>query len=276
MGLAQLPMPLKLFDFPLTKAMATGNDFLLVDLLDPALAAQWKKDFGHAKRADLVKAWCDRYTGLGADGVVILEPDPSTDFVWDFYNSDGSTADMCGNAARAVGLYVSEKTGRNKLKFNTRIGVISVRVQSPNDIEVELPEIKEEDWGSEFDFIRAGVPHVVIKCDSLDNIAQLTTQALAIKKMLRFAKDGTNVTFLRIITPNHIQTKTFERGVEGFTRSCGTGAIAAAHSILRGKENQPLQVDVPGGRLSVVWKEGKPTLRGPARIIGEMHWMRDT
>ena len=239
-----------------------------------ACEPSWAKEFGPTPRAELAQIWCDRYTGLGADGLVVLEPDPTTDFKWDFYNSDGSTAEMCGNAARAVSLYVSAKMGRDQLTFTTLVGVIRAQVHSAADVEVELPAIKQQEWGIEFDFVRAGVPHVVIKCDSLDHVAHLTERARAIKKMDRFLKDGTNVTFIKVISAKHIQSTTYERGVEGFTRSCGTGAIAAAHSILRGQENQPLQVDVPGGQLSVIWKHGKPTLRGPAKIIGEMRWMK--
>jgi len=93
--------------------------------------------------------------------------------------------------------------------------------------------------------------------------------------MPRFKRDGTNVTFVRKIGDSHIEAKTFERGVEGFTKSCGTGAIAAAYSILRGEEGRALQVDVPGGRLYVIWKQGKPVLTGPARIVGEMRWRRE-
>lgn len=268
-------MPLKTYEFPLIKAEATGNDFLLVDLLESGHASLWQKEFGSAKRADLARTWCDRFTGLGADGVVFLEPQNGVDFKWDFFNSDGSAAEMCGNAARAVSLYVSAVTGKKDLNFDTRVGVIRARVNSAADIEVELPAIAEQEWGDAFDFVRPGVPHVVIKAKNLDDIPALTEQALSIKSLPRFKRDGTNVTFVRAISDQHIQAKTHERGVEGFTKSCGTGAIAAAHSVLKGAEGRTMQVDVPGGRLSVVWKQGKPLLRGPARVTGEMRWMRE-
>lgn len=263
------------YEFPLIKSTATGNDFLLADLLDSRAAALWQREFGSQPRAHWVKQWCDRYTGLGADGLVVLEPESGLDFKWDFYNSDGGGAEMCGNAARAVSLYVSEKLGRDHLKFRTSAGVIEARVHSPADIEVRLPKIKSAEWGEDFDFVVAGVPHAVVRVTSLEDTAALTRRALEIRALGRFRPAGTNVTFMRPLDPRHIEAKTFERGVDGFTKSCGTGAVAAAHALLRGTENQPVDVDVPGGRLNVVWKEGEPVLRGPARIVGEMRWARE-
>lgn len=269
------PMPLKTFEFPLIKAEATGNDFLLVDLCDANKAAIWEREFGGRKRSELAQTWCDRYHGLGADGLVILENRPGADFKWDFYNSDGSAAAMCGNAARAVSFYVSLTTGKKDLNFDTQVGIIRSKIHSADDIEVELPPITEQEWGEAFDFVKPGVPHVIIRAKNLDDIAGLTEQALSIKALPRFKQDGTNVTFLRVVSDGHIQAKTHERGVEGFTKSCGTGAVAAAFSVLKGAADRVMQVDVPGGRLSVVFKQGKPVLRGPARIVGEMHWMRE-
>lgn len=263
------------YEFPLIKITATGNDFLVADLLTSEGVNLWTKEFGTTPRAQWVTRWCDRFTGLGADGVVVLERDPQLDFKWDFYNSDGSAAEMCGNAARAVSLYVSHTTNRKQLRFATRAGAIEAVVHSAADIEIQLPKIKAHHWGERFDFVMAGVPHAVVRREDLSDEMALTATALAIRGLDQFKKDGTNVTFLRTLTAEHVQAKTFERGVNGFTRSCGTGAVAAAHSVLRGKEHAAIQVDVPGGRLNVVWKNGVPILSGPAAIVGRMHWARE-
>jgi diaminopimelate epimerase len=268
-------MLLKTYEFPLIKVEATGNDFLLVDLLDPAKAEIWGREFGSKKRNELAKLWCNRNTGLGADGLVILESKKDVDFVWDFYNSDGSVAEMCGNAARAASLYAGKMLDKKELSFVTKVGVIRAKIYGMGEIEVELPAIVEQEWGREFDFVRPGVPHAVVRPSNFDDETALTAQAHKIKALPRFKGAGTNVTFLRVITDDQIQATTFERGVEGFTKSCGTGAVAAAYSVLRGAEGRTIQVDVPGGRLSVVWKQGKPILRGPARMVGEMHWLRE-
>ncbi len=261
--------------FPFIKVEATGNDFLIVDLLTPEARDIWRVELGALPRPDLVKRVSDRHFGLGADGVVFLEPAEGFDFEWDFYNNDGGSAEMCGNAARAVSLYVQKSYGKSELKFKTRVGLVLARVRSPSDIEVELPAIRAEIWGESFDFVNSGVPHALVKWNDLREHAQMRERALEIKRRPEFAKDGTNVTFLNVVAPGKIESITFERGVEDFTLACGTGAIAAAHSVLRGNENQNLEVTVPGGTLHVVFKEGRPHLSGPARVVGRMNWIKE-
>lgn len=272
--------------FPLIKATATGNDFILVDLLSPELKKLWKKEGAKHSRKKWVQLWCDRYDGLGADGVVFLESDRSHDFAWDFYNSDGSSAEMCGNAARAVSFYVHVRTGKSQLQFKTRVGTVSATIQSPKKISVALPAIAEEEWnqwagegeGSQvpFDLIRAGVPHAVVRVPHLDSFEDLAVLAMTIKRESRFKKEGTNVTFVRQVAANKVESVTFERGVEGFTKSCGTGAIAAAYSILQGETGKSIQVRVPGGQLAVSWKNGQPHLTGPAKLVAESHWISES
>ncbi len=274
-------MPLPDSEFPLFKLSATGNDFLLVDLLNPNSLALWKREWGTHSRSALVREWCNRHEGLGADGVLFIEPDPSADFVWDFYNSDGGSAELCGNAARAVSLYMQREHGKAKLSFKTRAGFVNARVESAESIEVELPAIAFAEWDqltsnqkTLFDFVMAGVPHAVVQVPSLKDRAALQNLALALKSELRFQKDGVNVTFVQTVSPSELNAMTFERGVEDFTLACGTGAVAAAHWVLRGKENQEIQVQVPGGRLSVIWKSGRPLLKGPAKVVAKIYLLR--
>lgn len=262
--------------FPIFKVSATGNDFLLVDLLDAEKKQLWLAEFHGRSRRELTRAWCDRHEGLGADGLVFLESDGTLDFAWDFYNSDGGSAEMCGNAARAVSLYVAKKSGKNKLKFRSQVGEVEASIHAPDDIEVTLPPIAEAQWKQKetgapvFDFVRAGVPHAVVLASANAGYPELKIEALKVKALERFKKDGVNVTFVYPLNPGRIGSVTFERGVEDFTRACGTGAVAAAFSVVRGEEGKPVEVQVPGGRLSVVWNGGRPHLRGPAKIVAEM------
>lgn len=276
-------MPQKISRLPIIKLSATGNDFLLIDLMSAQNRILWKKEWSAKSRAKWVKLWCHRQEGLGADGFVFLENDKDHDFKWDFYNSDGSSAEMCGNAARAVSLYAAKTLKKNRLSFRSKIGPVEARIPSEKNIEVRLPQIKENQWNQviewkgaqlNYDFVRAGVPHAVVRVPNLDERASLRDFALEIKRQPSFINDGTNVTFVRLLSRNKVQSVTFERGVEDFTLSCGTGAIASAHSVLRGEENQAVEVQVPGGSLSVIWKEGFPYLKGPARIVAEMHLCR--
>ena len=265
--------------FPIVKVSATGNDFLLIDLVDSKRRELWESEFSERPRAELALTWCDRHEGLGADGLVILEKDKQFDFVWDFYNSDGGSAEMCGNAARAVSLYFHNKSGKNKISFGTRVGEVNAVIHSPEDIEVGLPAVLESEWNQlvdwqkgavHFDFIRAGVPHAVVKVPHLENRAGLREFAQAVKQLPRFLSEGVNVTFIHPTSEKQIESITLERGVEDFTRACGTGAIAAAFSVVRGEDARPIEVQVPGGKLIVIWKSGRPHLRGPAKIIAEL------
>ena len=270
--------------FPLIKLSATGNDFLLVDLISAPHRQQWEEDFGKHQRPKLVQAWCDRHEGLGADGLVFLESDKTLDFAWDFYNSDGGSAEMCGNAARAASLYFYKTHGKFDLKFRSKIGEVQALVRSADDIEVTLTKINECSWNQlmpwqgtqmHYDFVRAGVPHAVIKVPSLKERDSLKTLALHVKSQPHFQKEGVNVTFVRALTQSQVESVTFERGVEGFTRACGTGAVAAAYSLLQGEESREIEVQVPGGTLFVICKDGRPHLRGPAKIIAEMHVFKE-
>lgn len=194
---------------PLIKVSATGNDFILVDLLGDA--SVWKAESAQRSRAEWVRLWCDRHLGVGADGVAFLEKHDQHDFAWDFYNSDGSAAEMCGNAARAVSLYVQSRTGKRSLAFLTRTGVVTAEVLSPDDIEVALAPIAEEQWNQwsessvdqlSFDFVRAGVPHAVLRVPDVHDHEGLRALALEIKREKRFLADGTNVTFVRPLRPH--------------------------------------------------------------------------
>ena len=263
-------------EFPIFKISATGNDFLLLDLMQSGLPS----DFTNQKRGDLARELCDRHESLGADGLVIIEPDEKLDFRWDFYNSDGGGAEMCGNAARAVSLYINKKYGKQNLRFATKAGEVTGVIHAPNDIEVSLPPVKEEQWNQSeaslsFDFIRPGVPHAVVRVTQTLDRANLRDIAARVKQLPRFTAEGVNVTFVHARTPVSADSVTFERGVEDFTRACGTGAIAAAHSLIRGEEGRTVEIQVPGGRLIVIWKNGRPHLRGPAKVVAEMKLFKE-
>lgn len=274
-------MPLASTSFPIFKISASGNDFLLIDLLDHARLELWQTEWGQTTRSDLARTWCDRHEGLGADGIVFLESEKGVDFVWDFYNSDGGSAELCGNAARGVSLYMHQTHGQAQLVFKTRAGLVRARIESPQKIEVELPALALAEWDQisakgklAFDFIVAGVPHVIVSVPDIENLQSLRELARSLKSESRFQKDGTNVTFVQSTGPLAVRSITFERGVEDFTRACGTGAVATAFWVLRGREGEEVQVQVPGGHLAVVWKDGRPCLKGPAKIVAQMHLVR--
>jgi diaminopimelate epimerase len=260
----------------LTKMTGAGNDFLIFDGLHaspPALAL----------RSELARQTCHRTAGVGADGLVVMEPSNTADFRWDFYNSDGSNAEMCGNAARCVAQFFASThpQHRGEIHFETRAGRIRAQLVDQDWVEVRMPQpqllqvgLVESilDLSIDFAFIDTGVPHVVIETKS-SFLDQIPT-ARALRHHARFQPQGTNVTFYKWTSAEGIDAQTFERGVENFTEACGTGAVAAA--IIAARQRPTLEwvsVHMPGGGLAVSPKT-EPLLKGPAQFIAKVEWLR--
>lgn len=259
-----------------TKMNGAGNDFILLDNRERAI---------QLSREQIVHL-CDRHAGVGADGIIILVPCASgiADWAWDFYNNDGSPAEMCGNGARCFGRFVQRLIGaKGALTFETRAGVISasfqgervtVNLTAPKDLRLGQP-IALSAGKSLVHSINTGVPHAVLFVDDADK-----AQVLALGPELRFhegfAPRGTNVNFVQLRGPSSIRVRTYERGVEGETLACGTGVSAAA--LISAELNDwpsPVQVEVRSGdRLEVSFerKDGQFSdvrLTGPADFVFE-------
>jgi diaminopimelate epimerase len=195
-----------------TKYSANGNDFVL-------FVAQEKSD-----RSKLARELCHRQNGVGADGLVVLLPHPDYDFEWEFYNSDGSVANMCGNASRAVAHYAHEKgiSTDGKAEFLTGAGVIKATINGlyvvSNMTEPEIIRKDIEEYGEIWWLIDTGVPHLVSVRDDIEdfNIEQA--------RELRY-KYNANVNICRIENDT-MYVRTYERGVENETLACGTGMVA--------------------------------------------------
>lgn len=258
----------------LIKMQATGNDFLVLDLADAMAAGSIPSSFFKQSRAHWARVFCDRHFGLGADGFVILEKDSvQKDLIrWDFYNADGSAAEMCGNAARCVGRHLLEQNASNtNVDFLTRVGTVTAKTVGPNAFEVTWPVRLDppQPLGDGL-FVNTGVPHQVIAVEDLSDRDALKKTALLERTRPEFQKDGTNVTFYRSIDPTSIEAVSFERGVNGFTLSCGTGAIAAAWVHVHNSENKSCQVTVPGGNLTVRFGKDHASLAGTAFPLGRI------
>jgi len=256
------------------KFSATENDFLVAPLLTADQVADFKSDFSNSK-SDLAKKLCHRTLGLGADGLLFLEPSKEADYKWDFYNSDGSSAEMCGNAARCATLW-SKLNGHERfpVRFATVAGLVSGEILLNDQVRVTMSKIARlapEPIQMENLFVHwvdSGVPQAVIEIDVHPKPEQLSALALTIRHNDRFKPRGTNVTFFHRTSKNSISALTFERGVENFTRACGTGAVAAAF-VAANETPKELTVQVPGGTLLVFTSPDKPTLTGEALWLGE-------
>jgi len=248
------------------KMTGAGNDFLIISEALPTKPS----------RPEMAKQFCDRHYGIGADGLVILEKNHLGAFRWDFYNSDGSKAEMCGNAARCVIRFLTEKTGATgMIKVQTQDGHFEGRCLSDGQVEVIVPPAKDIQFAVDLsvdneivigDQIWAGVPHFVLRRAPDKELAQ------KIRRHIHFESHGTNVTFLSETNEFLVQAVTFERGVEDFTLACGTGAIAAALSQFHTQAQiSSVQVQMPGGMLTI--EKGPPLKQiGPAEWIAKIHW----
>ena len=253
-----------------TKMNGAGNDFVLIDNRSQKLQLS----------PEQITRLCDRHRGVGADGVALLVPCKSgkADWAWDFYNNDGSGAEMCGNGARCFARFVHRLTGMDGLTFETRAGVIvavlhddrvTVSLTAPQNLRLN-EAIALKSGKTAIHSVNTGVPHAVLFVPDAD-LAMVQALGEEIRFHTHFAPKGTNVNFVQLQGPNAIRVRTYERGVEGETLACGTGVTASAliAAAVHGMTS-PVKVRVQGGdtlQVSFDKNNGKfdnVRLNGPA------------
>lgn len=231
---------------PFHKISATGNDFVVIDHREQFLDEDQLSHF--------VREVCRYHTGVGGDGVLLLESEKNADFRMVYYNSDGSRAAMCGNGARAIswlarelklwsdkGQFVADDGEHTVYHKNNRIGV-SLNVDTAFR-PVNLDD--GEGW-----FINTGVPHVVLFSDDIrnENVMELGAKY---RWDDQFQPEGANVNFVQVID-QRVNVRTFERGVENETLACGTGVMASSIITREIQSHElPHHITVPGGELEV-------------------------
>ncbi len=253
---------------PFSKIEATGNDFIVVDARD----LNW---------AELQPIWiqklCHRRFGIGADGVIVMNH-----LQMHYFNADGSVGEMCGNGLRAVTRFAFQHhwlEAGQAIQLRADDGLHRVVLHSEEAIQVEIL-IHEDKEKIFFDarpidsrltylrFINTGVPHVVLDVSgSLENI-DVEKIGKKIRNHSTFAPKGTNVNFLKRLSPSRIRIRTYERGVEAETLSCGTGSVASAITVFEQSPQsaQTLTVVTRGGTLEVERDKTGLFLSGPAHI----------
>jgi diaminopimelate epimerase len=258
------------------KMNGSGNDFIIIDNRRRGLPMSDPGEF--AVRV------CRRKVSAGADGLILVENASTADFKWRFFNSDGSVAEMCGNGARCVArfAYRQEICGPT-MTFETLAGIIRARV-SDSRVKVTLPkpvslkldyEISLEQGPLLVSSVNTGVPHVVVPVDDPEQ-----PDVLALGREIRFhphfSPAGTNVNFVSPGQGGSLNIRTYERGVEGETLSCGTGTVAAALvGVSRGEVASPVPVVTRSGETLTVHveREGddirEVCLEGDTRLVYE-------
>ncbi len=266
------------------KMQASGNDFVVIDLRKQSLSNL---------KAFAAKV-CPIHTGIGADGVLVIEASRKADFKARIFNSDGSEAEACGNGFRCVGRFARDILKfPAKMQFESVSGLISAEVKK-DKVRVQLvqPKVLQENGAlsidSEnfaYDFFNTGVPHVVIFSERLEK-ANVFEWGRAIRNHKKFAPKGTNVNFVQCLFKagkpagrgvSRIKVRTYERGVEDETLACGTGSTASAlAAILKFNMKSPVEVLTRGGEaLKVSFEfdnQGLPLkafLEGGAHVVYE-------
>lgn len=266
---------------------ATGNTFLF--LPEEALRGNGGiRALSELSRPDLARKACHQW-GSGADGFIVVSRShqhAETDFYWDFFNKDGSSAEMCGNAARCMAFYVRKYLDfrGDTVRFQTLAGNVHVKFLSENSFSVKMPEHElNRLWAKEalptgvveYSLINTGVPHAVIKVSDLSR-ENLRMLAKHFRFHPSFGSAGANVSFYDQ-KADKVSGVTFERGVEDFTASCGTGVVAMALAIFNKTQSlkmttNSIEIQTPGGVLKVELDgSGKFCwLKGPAQLDEEI------
>lgn len=256
-----------------TKMNGAGNDFVMIDNRTRSLNLD----------QPTIARLCDRHRGVGADGLIAVEPaENGADYRMRYYNADGGEAEMCGNGARCFARFASRLSGKtDALSFETIAGVITAQLLGDR-VQLQMSQPRDFAMGAQLTatesaqtvhFVNTGVPHAVVPVDDLETM-DVRTLGAAIRWHEHFAPKGTNANFIQPLDAETLAIRTFERGVENETLACGTGVVASAlvHHQLTGAPS-PVRIKVRGGDVLEVGFESvdgeyrNVTLTGPADFV---------
>jgi diaminopimelate epimerase len=247
------------------KYQGAGNDFIIIDN---------RKSIFNIDNSNLINKLCDRRFGIGADGLILICESSEHDFEMKYFNSDGLIGSMCGNGGRCSADFAIRKgIAGKKLSFMAADGVHKALAEA-GIIRLKMNDPKQQYLVNGNYFINTGSPHYVLFKKNINDI-DVNTDGKKIRWAKEFEPGGTNVNFVEL-EENGIYVRTFERGVEEETLSCGTGVTASAiASVLSGHfDTNTVSVKTKGGNLSVSFRiSGKSIsdiwLSGPATFVFE-------
>lgn len=266
-----------------TKMHGLGNDFVVLDLVTQRFVLKERH----------VRKLADRRFGVGCDQVLVVEPPgrPDVDFRYRIFNADGSEVEQCGNGARCFARFVRDKRliGKDTIRVETKGGLLELVITRNRQVRVDMgapvldpaqipftaPErattyvLEADGQRYEIGAVSMGNPHAVLLVDDVAT-APVTTLGPLLERHPRYP-NRVNVGFMQVVSPREINLRVWERGA-GETLACGTGACAAVVSgRLRGLLDREVQVNLPGGSLSIEWPgEGSPVMMtGPATTVFE-------
>ena len=204
---------------PFDKYQSTGNDFIMID--------QRKEQYLTRADTDVIQQLCDRKFGIGADGLILLQLKEDVDFEMIYFNADGKESTLCGNGARSIVKFV-QSIGiiHSECEFLAIDGIHHSIINENGDVELQMNPVKDVNVFDDHYTVDTGSPHYVTFCDRLVDI-DVPQEGARIRNSDNFKKTGINVNFVQKVDDS-LHVRTYERGVENETLSCGTGVTGAA------------------------------------------------
>ena len=247
------------------KYQGTGNDFVMIDN---------RSDFFPKENVQLIAHLCDRRFGIGGDGLILLENDADTHFKMVYYNSDGNQSSMCGNGGRCLVAFAKKlNVIKDSCTFIATDGLHHATIAENGQVSLQMIDVSNIKISPDYVFLNTGSPHHVQMVDNLENY-NIKDNGAAIRYGALYGKEGSNINFVKQINADTFALRTYERGVEDETLSCGTGATATAIAMnATGKTNSTsIHLNVEGGKLEVSFdkKDNQFTnvfLIGPAELV---------
>lgn len=246
------------------KYQGTGNDFILIDNRDSTIKLSVAQ----------IAFLCDRRFGIGADGLMLLENAEGYDFRMVYYNADGNESTMCGNGGRCIVAF-AKKLGviRNNASFVAIDGPHTATVNDDGTVSLQMQDVQEVLHADGYTQLNTGSPHYVVFVDDV-NATDVFNTGRSIRNSERYQPKGINVNFVQRLADGGIHVRTYERGVEDETYSCGTGVTAAAIAA-SGNATGHIRTDIktPGGNLLVSFDKKDAShivnviLHGPATYV---------
>lgn len=250
------------------KYQGTGNDFIMLDGITGEGVPRLSKT--------QIETLCSRRFGIGADGLIILAPSDTTDFKMVYYNSDGAESSMCGNGGRCIAKFaVDRKVCAGKVTFEAIDGLHEAIVGIDGTVDLQMVDVDLiQALNTDTYKVDTGSPHYVHFSDQFDEI-DIEEFGKSIRYSDQYASHGINVNVVRLMN-GELKVKTYERGVEAETFSCGTGVTAAAlsASVFSGSSQNEFYIETKGGHLTVRFDRNENTFKniwlcGPATFVFE-------
>ena len=245
------------------KYHGTGNDFIMIDNRQGVFSGD---------KVKFAQQWCSRRFGIGSDGVIFIENGDGVDFVMDFYNPDGSQS-FCGNGSRCSVAFAKELGIVDIHATFKAIDGVHEAIVEGDSYCIHMGDVSGVEKIDNDQFIHTGSPHYISYCENGDN-REIVEFGKTIRYNDRFKAEGTNVNLVKEINNNHIEVRTYERGVENETLACGTGVTAAAlsYGFKHELDEAEVNVDVKGGKLQVKFQRKDDSFKdiwliGPATFV---------